>query len=400
MTQMSTRASKNPPSRTRLPRHGHYDSPLIIHTECSDGWGGQEIRILGELRGMRLHGYAMALISPSHSQIFQRAKAEGFPVYHVRFGTKGHLPSWVALMKLIARLRPTVVNTHSSDDSWMAGFAARLLRVPLIIRTRHVSTPIGSTFSYRHFPHLILTTSSAIRSELIERGLEGRKIVSMPTGIDPERFRFEEKARRRIRKLFGISGQDVLVGNICVLRSWKGLDFFIETAERMSPSFKFILVGDGPQRLRLMEKVKGKKLESRLFFPGHEEQVEDYFSALDIFFFTSYASEGVPQSLLQAMSVGLPLVFSRTPSVMETLEGYGDAIPIEYGDVRTAREALEETARLHHPNDSNRSARRRYLQSKYDIRTMWHQLAALYRHYGIPAPPKTDLPGSPAHRMG
>ena len=359
---------------------------MIIHTECSDGWGGQEIRILEELRGMRKQGYRTGLIVPEHSQLFGRARKEGFDVYPVPFTNKGHVPSWVALFRLIGRLKPEVVNTHSSDDSWMAGFAARVLGVPLIIRTRHVSTPIGSAFSYRHFPHLILTTSDSIRKDLMERGLDGGGIMTVPTGIDSKRFSFSDGWRERIRENLAIREQEFLVGNVCVLRSWKGLDFFIETAAALNGPFKFILVGEGPQRKRLEQKVKDMDLADRVLFTGHVENVEEYYSAIDVFFFTSYASEGVPQALLQAMSVGLPMVVCHNASVMETLEGYEDHIPVTYGEVEEAGRALQKTSERHQWNNSVQSARRRLLKARYTLESMWNRIEEIYRSKGIPSP--------------
>jgi len=361
-------------------------APRILHTECSDGWGGQEIRILEELRGMRRYGYATALIAPPHSRIFSRAEAEGFSVYAVRFGNKGHLPSWARLFKLIAQLKPDVVNTHSSDDSWMAGFAARVLGVPLIIRTRHVSTPIGSAFSYKAFPHVIQTTSQAIRESLIACGIPQERIVAVPTGIDSKRFRFSSSWRREIREKHGFSEEDFLVGNICVLRSWKGLDFFIDTAARMPLQFKFILVGDGPQRLRLQDRAKGMGLQGRLVFPGHQEEIEKYFSALDLYFFTSYANEGVPQSLLQAQSVGLPMVVCRTPSVLEILQGVEDVLPVEYGDVPSACAALEKALLMPGIPDHRRKDKNEWINSKHSLEAMLEKIRKLYGQWGIGAP--------------
>ena len=361
-------------------------SPLVLHTECSDGWGGQEIRILEELRGMRRYGYATALIAPQHSRIFARAQAEGFAAYPVRFGNKGHLPSWARLFRLISQLKPDVVNTHSSDDSWMAGFVARVLGVPLIIRTRHVSTPIGSAFSYKVFPRLILTTSQAIRESLIACGIHQEKIVAVPTGINSDRFRFSSSWRKEIREKHGFSEEDILVGNICVLRSWKGLDFFIETAAQMPSRFKFVLVGDGPQRHRLQDKSKGMGLEGHLIFPGHQEEIEKYFSALDLYFFTSYANEGVPQSLLQAQSVGLPMVVCRTPSVLETLQDVEDVIPVEYGDVPSACAALEKARQMIQVPDHRRKEKNEWVKSRHSIEAMLGKIRELYGQWGIGAP--------------
>ena len=288
-------------------------------------------------------------------------------------------------MKLMAGLKPKVVNTHSSDDSWMAGFAARLFRVPLIIRTRHVSTPIGSTFSYRHFPHVVLTTSDSIRTDLMERGIDGGAIMTVPTGIDPKRFAFSDAWRQKIRRCLGIGEEEFLVGNVCVLRSWKGLDFFIETAAVMNGPFKFILVGEGPQRKRLEQKVKDMGLAERVKFTGHVENVEEYYSAIDVFLFTSYASEGVPQSLLQAMSVGLPMVVCHNASVMETLDGYEAQMAVTYGDVEAAGRALRKTAERHQWNNSVQSSKRRLLKTRYTLESMWNRIAEIYRSKGIPS---------------
>jgi glycosyltransferase involved in cell wall biosynthesis len=377
------------------------EAPLILHTECSDGWGGQEIRILEELRGMRRYGHATALIAPQHSQIFSRAHAEGFAVYPVRFRNKGHVPSWGRLFKLIARLKPDVVNTHSSDDSWMAGFVARVLRVPLVVRTRHVSTPIGSAFSYKAFPHLILTTSQGIRESLIARGIREEKVVAVPTGIDSNRFRFSIPWRKEIREKHALSEEDILVGNICVLRSWKGLDFFIDAAAQMPPRFKFILVGDGPQRLRLQDKAKGMGLEGRLIFPGHQEEIEKYFSALDLYFFTSYANEGVPQSLLQAQSAGLPMVVCRTPSVLETLQVGQDVIPVEYGDVPSACAALGKALQIVRVPVDRRKEKNEWVKSKHSLEAMLGEIRELYRQWGIGVPVVTqDSLGVPRRQGG
>ena len=108
----------------------------------------------------------------------------------MEFGSKFDPAAWRSLLKIIRALRPAVVNTHSSEDSWMAGAVARMCRVPLVIRTRHVLSPISSAFSYNVFPHVILACSEAIRDGLVDQGVAPGKIIVQPTGIDEARFRF------------------------------------------------------------------------------------------------------------------------------------------------------------------------------------------------------------------
>ena len=210
--------------------------------------------------------------------------------------------------------------------------------------------------------------------------------MAVPTGIDSNRFRFSSSWRKEIREKHGFSEEDIVVGNICVLRSWKGLDFLIDTAARISPRFKFILVGDGPQRLRLQDKAKGMGLEGRVIFPGHQEETEKYFSALDLYFFTSYANEGVPQSLLQAQSVGVPMVVCRTPSVLETLQGEEEFIPVDYGDLPSACEALEKAVQLVRVPDDIRKEKNERIKAKHSIESMLGKIRELYGQWGIEIP--------------
>jgi glycosyltransferase involved in cell wall biosynthesis len=151
----------------------------------------------------------------------------------------------------------------------------------------------------------------------------------------------------------------------------------------MSAPFKFILVGDGPQRKRLQDKARSMRLANRLILTGHQEQVEEFFSALDIFFFTSYASEGVPQSLLQALSVGLPLVVCHIPSVLEALQGVSDFIAIDYGDLVTARRALEQISQRFRKDKGKILSTRQIIESRYGLENMLLLLLKIYRRYGV-----------------
>ena len=158
---------------------------------------------------------------------------------------------------------------------------------------------------------------------------------------------------------------------------------FVDTAATMSAPFKFSLVGDGPQRKRLQDKIKNMQLADRLILTGHQEHVEEFFSALDIFFFTSYASEGVPQSLLQALSVGLPVVVCHIPSVLEAIDGVNDVTTIDYGDLVAARWALEQTGQRLRKDESKDLYNRQILESRYGLENMLLRLLAIYQSHGV-----------------
>ena len=98
----------------------------ILHTESSCGWGGQELRVLNEAAGMLRRGHEVLIAAPMESRIFEEASRHGVPVraLPIRKKTLHGLRAMRALLKSMA---PTVVNTHSSTDTWTV---AGVLQVP------------------------------------------------------------------------------------------------------------------------------------------------------------------------------------------------------------------------------------------------------------------------------
>ena len=116
----------------------------ILHTEASLGWGGQEIRVLTEARGVARQGHEVVLAAPAEARIAREAARYGVPVVTLPIGRKR--PGGVAALRgLIARRPFDVINTHSSTDSWLAALAAATLgSPPPLVRTRHISAPVPS----------------------------------------------------------------------------------------------------------------------------------------------------------------------------------------------------------------------------------------------------------------
>lgn len=369
--------------------------PLILHTDWSRSWGGQEIRTLTELREMRRLGFRCALMVPQQSELARRAGDEGITVWPVEFTSKFHLSSWKRIFAGLRELRPDVVNTHSSEDTWMVGAAARLLRVPLIIRTRHVLAPISSNFSYRVFPHIILACSQAIRDGLIEQGVPAEKIVVQSTGIDEERFFFAEEKRAAVREAYGVEDSDILVGNVGFLRDYKGHSFIIRCAAGMPARYKFMLVGGGNDQALLEEEAERLGVRHRVIFTGHQERPEDYFSAFDILFFSSWSVEGIAQSFIQGLLYGMPLLVCRTPSIMEPLPHVQTYTLIDYDDIDGAREGLIGLSRHLERDEEKVSRQREAISARYGLQAMMRNLQQIYAQNGIRVgqPVGREVPG-------
>lgn len=361
------------------------DSPLIIHTDWSRNWGGQEIRTLTELREMRKHGFRCGLMVPGDSELARRGQREGFPVWPVEFRSKFHLASWKRIIQGILTLKPTIVNTHSSEDTWMAGAAARLLHAPLVIRTRHVLGAVSSTVSYNYFPHVVLACSEAIKNGLVEQGVPEGKIYVQPTGIDENRFCFSAAKREQVRKQYGIAQDTVLVGNVGFFRIYKGQIFIIRTAAQMPAHFKFMLVGDGADRPILEAEMEKLGVRDRFILTGHQENPEDYISAFDILFFSSWSTEGIAQSYIQGLLYGLPLLVCKTPSILEPLRHVQQYKLIDYDDLEAAGNGLLELSENLVRDERKAAMQREGIAKQYGLKAMTENLLRIYAEHGITA---------------
>ncbi|WP_310599650.1 glycosyltransferase family 4 protein [Desulfobulbus sp.] len=359
--------------------------PLIVHTESSRVWGGQEIRTLTELREMRKCGFRVALIVPADSELARRAAAEGLPVHTMASFAKLSPRSWRELFRHFKALKPTVVNTHSSEDSWMAGALARLCRVPLVIRTRHVLVPVSSTVSYA-FPQVIFTCSGAIAGQLAACGIPPAKTVVLSTGNDENRFLFSTGQRQAVRQRYGIDDRELLVGNVGCLRHYKGHRFILRTAAAMPQPYRFIIVGGGEELPALQAMAHELGVEDRVIFAGHQEAPEHFFSAFDLCFFSSYEAEGVSQSLIQSLLNGLPVLACRTPSTMEPLGLVEACRLVDYDDVPAACQGLTELARLPRRDPERMARQHRCIADRYGLGNMVRILLATYGRHGIHPP--------------
>jgi glycosyltransferase involved in cell wall biosynthesis len=304
------------------------DRPLsIVHTENSCGWGGQEVRILTESRGLLGRGHRVTLLSPPEAPITEAARKMGVPVQPLGMRRK-RIPDLLALRAWLAahRGKVDVLNTHSSTDSWLGAIARTTLGGwPPIVRTRHVSTTVhdnaGTRWLYHRGNDHIVTTGEAVRRQIAaEIGLPLDRMTSIPTGIDLQRFvpGDAHPARRRL----GLQDKRA-IGIMATLRAWKGHIFLFAALAQDREAWKdwqLLVIGGGPDRDVLEEFVRKDGLTDCVTFTGHQDDVVPWLQALDLFALPSSGEEGVPQAIMQAMACGIPVVSTRIGAIAEAVE--------------------------------------------------------------------------------
>jgi glycosyltransferase involved in cell wall biosynthesis len=354
----------------------------IVHTESSLGWGGQEIRILSEAQGLIRRGHDVKLLCPPEARIYSEAGSWDVPAIALPIAKKR--PRGVrALLDWFRANRCDVVSTHSSTDSWLTALSLLVLGRPVpMVRTRHISAPVptnaATRWLYTRATARIVTTGEALKKELVERnGFPALRIDSVPTGVDPQRFAPGD--RTAARNAVKLPHDKTLVGIVATLRSWKGHRYLVEAVAAMPNGVGLVIVGDGPQRAALEALVDRQALRSRTWFAGNQRDVLPWLQALDIFALPSYANEGVPQALLQAMLAALPCVTTSAGGIPELAKDGETALVVAPQDVEGLRKAIRtllENADLRARLGENA---RRHCEARFSYQAMLDRMERIYR---------------------
>lgn len=305
------------------------DRPLVVvHTEASDGWGGQDIRVLREAEWFRTQGHHVYLVTPPTGGLFQHAASAGFSPIPMGLNKRTRIADFFRLRRLFRSLRPDGVATHSSIDSWMGLTAAAAVGVPCRLRYRHVSTPVRpnplNRWMYRRLASHAITTADFISRHLIEQlGLSPDRVTAVPTGVErPAALPSHEEARRTAAAELGLPDTARFIGQVSVLRSWKGHADLMAAFDRLAaddPHLHLLIVGEGPYRWRVEEDRRAAESAGRIHLIGHRENPWPLLRAMSVCCLCSIHSEGVPQALEQAMLAGTPVVGTDVGGIPELI---------------------------------------------------------------------------------
>ncbi|MFQ5449555.1 MAG: glycosyltransferase family 4 protein [Nitrospinaceae bacterium] len=316
------------------------------------GWGGQEIRIFQESRLLLERGHRVTVICQPRSPLAERCASlsdSRFDFHTIRMPGPLHPASFTTLYRLLKKIRPDLLHTHSSIDSWQVSPIGKLLGIPLV-RSRHVCIPVKNFFPnnrlYSYFPSRIITSGEAIRDLLLRlSGMDPERVVSIPAGVDLRRFDLQISGQR-IRKELGVEVGKPLIGKIGVIRGWKGFQYFVEAVPlvlRERPDARFVIVGTGPGYEEIKRKVRDQGLQDAVTLTGYREDVPEIIAALDVLVLASFAGEGTSQVIPQAFAMKTPVVATRGGSIPELFRNGDRGI---LADIRSGRSLAEGILKL------------------------------------------------------
>ncbi len=319
---------------------------LVLHSEASTGFGGQEIRILDESRWLLARDWDVLVVAQPDSRLLVEAARAGVPATAIRMRSALDLTALRALRRLVGQRRPAIVHTHSSVDSWLAGLAARSRGIP-VVRSRHVTIRIARrrALVYRLAARVIASGEATARL-VAAAGVSRERIVTVPAGVDIARFH-PGVSGDAVRTELGLDGAPAprLVGLVANIRGSKGHDVFLEAARRIlatRPVTRFLIVGDGVGFEQVRRRVRDLGLEHAVRLTGFRRDIPEVMAALDVLVLPSVRSEATPQVIPQALAVGTPVVASDVGSVGDLVRDGDTGRLVPPGDAAALAAAIED----------------------------------------------------------
>jgi glycosyltransferase involved in cell wall biosynthesis len=252
--------------------------------------------------------------------------SEEIPVHHNLLAGKYDLRVWPRLVKLLrTRKIDAVITVGAGDKMFWGRLAARRVGVPVVLSALHSTgwpdgvgrlnrmlTPITDAF--------IAVAES--HGQFLAKNLKipRERVVAISNGVDTTRFAPLPDVTS-IRHELGIGPTDPVVGIVAALRPEKNHELFLEMASRVVrqlPTARFLVIGDGSCRDLIQQRSRELGVADNLLMLGSRNDIPRLLAAMDVFALTSHI-EANPVSILEAMSVGRPVVATNVGSIHEAV---------------------------------------------------------------------------------
>lgn len=283
----------------------------------------------------------------------------GIPHYDVPSLRRSCLPftdclALFEILKIIRKVKPDVLHTHSSKAGFIGRIAGRIAGVKVTVHMPHGHVFYGyfSSVTARLFVFLekiaalftdkILTLTEIEKKDYIrEKISDDNRIVTIVCGIDIERY---ASSTRTVRDEFGISPDQPVIGWVGRIEPVKGCEHFLRACQLIKkemPEARFLLVGEGALKGEMEELADSLEIGREVTFAGYRTDMPEIMNSIDLLLHTPL-NEGLGRVLLEAMTCEKPVVAADVGGIPEIIEHGIQGLLVPAGDhVSMAEESLK-----------------------------------------------------------
>lgn len=319
----------------------------VLHVITLFSVGGATENTVFTCAGLIEKGYKVDIVTgpniSSEGSMFEVAERLNIPVFKFRNLVRDISPLQdlivlVQLARFIKKNRYHIVHTHSTKAGVIGRIAAWLVGTPIIVHHNHANPYHRyqnwlKRTSYKKiekfaglFCDKIVSVTYTIVDEMVRDKLAPKeKFVVIRSGFDVDKFRYYISSENdEIKKQFGFTDDDVIIGKIARLSFIKGHIYLLKAFKKVSskvPNAKLFLIGNGENKKTLEKYIDEHKLQNKVIFAGliNPEEMPRIISIIDVVVHTALL-EGLPRVFTQSMLMGKPVIAFNLDGAHEVIE--------------------------------------------------------------------------------
>lgn len=296
----------------------------------------------------------------------------------------------LVILKLARLFRETgtdIVHTRNEEAFFYGFVAAKLAGVKTIIHSEHGRIFPGKPYRmllqrlFSRHTDAIIAMSEDLRQKLNRYvGIPADCIQVIYNGVDLNRFGIANK--HEVRKRMRLSEDSIVIGSVGRLVPVKNyrllLEAIREIQSQLNNRLNVVLVGDGPERLALENYAMENLRPGTAVFVGYQACAEEFVPAFDIFVLPSL-SEGISNTLLEAMAMGVPVVASKVGGNPEIVNDGESGLLFFSGNLQQLKQQL--MALINNPSERLRVGNNgaSLAINRFGVDLMVKQYADLYK---------------------
>lgn len=359
---------------------------LFVSTSTTVGGAEKTLYALATLLDHRRFPVAGVVSLKPEGRYAQRLREQGIPVETLGLTRAPRPADARRLAQIIERERPDVVHAVMYQAIQLARLAKKKTSVPFKLitsprvnyRSRSWPTLLVDRW-LKDRDDLLIAECEASRRFLLQRlGYKPGKVITVRNGVDLAGWPASKIDRQKMRLELRLGASDVLVGAVGRLDEQKGFATLIAAMARLKGApVKCAVIGDGPERKRLEALIRKNELEKSVWLLGERAEIPSWLSAFDVYCLPSLW-EGLPNALLEAMALGLPVVASDVDGVPEAVTDGKDGALVPPSDPAALARALKALAADPAKRAALGAAAKATVSERFTLRRMIGEYEAAY----------------------
>jgi L-malate glycosyltransferase len=366
----------------------------ILHIIKSLGRGGAEVLLPETLKLHNKNTFEFHYIYflPWKDQMVSEIERSGGRVQC--FNANNNLQLLTQVNGIINYCKQNNIDKIHSHLPW-SGFLGRIIYwksgIPVIytehnIQERyHFVTKLLNKLTF-NFQSLALGVSNDVTRSINENIEPKIPVQTLLNGVNTIYFKRNQEKRTKIRELYKIPPNAIVIGNIAVFRQQKCIPDWLKAFKNISidnSNVYGLLVGAGPEEEKVKALINTLGLADRIILPGLQTDTVSYFSAMDVFLMSS-AFEGLPIALLEAMSMECAIVSTKAGGVVEVIREDQDGLLCKVGDWESLAIKVVDLIKSPEKLNNFQKAARRRVELSFSLVNMVNNLESIYlKDYSI-----------------